>query len=201
MSPELEQVRFLGTTQQWHTDSCYRPIPSAGAVLHALTVPEDGGDTVWVNLAEVYRVLPDSLAERIRGRSARHNFVYMRSTRDLPPMKPEEEAAVPPVEHPLVRRHADGSDSLYISPVYMDAVTGIRDGDVGALVSELTDFATQPEFSYRHHWRAHDVLMWDNRRTMHRVMPYDVARVKRVMHRTTLAGTGPVVPAPLAAAG
>ncbi len=188
LPPGGERALFSSTVQFWHTDSSYRPVPAKGAVLHGIDIPGEGGDTLWVNMFAVYEALPPQLQARIEGRKSRNSFVFMRTSCNLPPMKPEEEETVPPVEHALVRRHPDGRKSLYLSPVYVDSITGLNFEESRALVEELTEFATQPQFTYRHQWRKDDVVMWDNRCTMHRVLPYDSAHVRRIMHRTTLAG-------------
>ena len=102
---------------------------------------------------------------------------------------------MPPVWQPMRRRHpVTGRTSLYISPIYNDAIEGLADDDAITLVNELTEFAARPEFVYRHRWSSDDVVMWDNRCTMHRVMPYDFGE-RRVMHRTTIVGDGPVIAA------
>ena len=103
-------------------------------------------------------------------------------------MNPEEQASVPPVQHKLIRTHPDGSQSLYISPVYMERILGLNELRSRDLVEELTEWATQERFVYEHAWQPHDVLMWDNTWTMHLVMPYDQGSQRRVMHRTAIAG-------------
>ena len=102
---------------------------------------------------------------------------------------------MPPVWHPMVRRHpVSGRKSLYISPIYNDEVEGLSAEETKALIDELFDFCGRPEFVYSHSWETDDVVMWDNRCTMHEVTPYDPAE-RRVMHRTTIVGTEPVVAA------
>ena len=184
-----EPVTFASLTWFWHTDSCYRAIPSKGAILHGLEVVEGGGgETRFANLKQALSQMGSELRARIEDLEARHSFVWMRTHRDLPPMKPEEAASVPPVRHKLIRNHRDGSQSLYISPVYMERIIGRGESESRALVEELTEWATQDRFVYEHSWRPHDVVMWNNTWTMHLVMPYDQARQRRVMHRTAIAG-------------
>ena len=186
-------ARFLTTTWMWHTDSCYRPVPSAGAVLHGIEVSSEGGETHFADLRAAWDEMPEALRGRVRDLSACHSYEFMRSRRDLPAMKPEEAAAVPAVRHPLVRSHPEsGRVSLYISPVYMQGIEGLDAAASDALIEELIAWATRERYVYRHVWRKDDVLMWDNRSTMHIVTPYDDANVRRVMHRTTIQGTGPV---------
>ena len=177
----------------WHTDSSYRPVPAKGAVLHAIEVVEKGGDTLFSDMCAAYQQMPKDLQNRIQSRRARHSFVYSRQLRNLPPMDPAEEAQVPPVDHPLVRRHPDGRRSLYASATYMERILGVSGSESRQLIEELMAWATQDRFVYRHRWRPHDVLMWDNRWTIHVVIPFDHARERRMMHRTTIAGTDAVI--------
>jgi len=188
-------VVYLSLVEFWHTDSGYRPIPSLGAILHGREVVEDGGETHFANLLAAHDALPEATRRRIEHIQARHSFEFSRSLRNLPPMKPEEAAAVPPAWHPLTRVHPDrgGRRSLYLNWPYIDAIEGLDFEASRRLIAELTEFAAQPQFVYRHRWRPHDILMWDNRVTMHQVTPYDAARRKRIMHRTALKGTEPVL--------
>ena len=189
---ESEGGRYSTLIWVWHVDSSYRPVPARGAVLHAIEVVERGGDTLFANMFAAYEQMPDGMKHRIRGLKTRHSFPFSRRQRNLPPMKPEEEALVPPVDHPLVRRHADGRLSLFVSATYMEGVVGLGEEESECLLGELMDWATQERFHYRHRWQAHDVLMWDNRGAIHVVEPYDHGAERRVMHRTTIAGTEPV---------
>ena len=187
-------MTFNSLTWFWHTDSCYRPIPSRGAILHGIEVVQGGGgETRFANLKQALAEMPAALRARIETLEARHSFVWMRTHRDLAPMKPEEAASVPAVRHKLIRNHGDGSQSLYISPLYMERIGGLDEDETRALVEELSEWASQDRFVYQHSWRRHDVVMWDNTWTMHLVLPYDQATKRRVMHRTAIAGTEAVL--------
>ncbi len=190
---ESEGGKYSTLIWVWHTDSSYRRVPSKGAVLHAIEVVERGGDTLFANMFSAYEEMPGELKERIRGLRVRHSFLFSRQLRGLPPMKLEEEAQVPPVDHPLVRRHGDGRLSLYVSATYMERVVGLEAAESEALLQELMEWSTQERFVYRHRWRVDDVLMWDNRGAIHVVEPFDHGRERRVMHRTTIAGTEEVL--------
>ncbi len=96
------------------------------------------------------------------------------------------------MDHPLVRRLRDGRLSLYVSGTYMERILGLGHAESRKLIEELMAWATQDEFVYRHRWHPHDVLMWDNRWCIHVVIPFDHGAERRVMHRTTIAGTEPV---------
>ena len=195
MSPDHPTVAQVSLAQRWHTDSSYRPSPSMGSILHGLEVTEEGGETCFTNMYAVYNALSDRLRDKVGGRKLRHDFEYLTTLAPVRPLTDEERAAMPPVWQPMRRRHpVTGRTSLYISPIYNDAIEGLADDDAITLVNELTEFAARPEFVYRHRWSSDDVVMWDNRCTMHRVMPYDFGE-RRVMHRTTIVGDGPVIAA------
>ena len=186
---ESDAVLFNSLTWSWHTDSCYRKIPSKGAILHGIEVVEGGGgETRFANLRQALEEMPSSLRGRIEGLKGQHSWSWMRSKSSLPPMTPEEEAQVPPVQHKLIRSHGDGSQSLYISPIYMRKIVGWDEEETRSLIEELTQWATQDRFVYEHSWLQHDVVMWDNTWTMHMVLPYDATSQRRIMHRTAIAG-------------
>ncbi|MEO9189588.1 MAG: TauD/TfdA family dioxygenase [Acetobacteraceae bacterium] len=195
MPPDHPTVKQVALAQFWHTDSSYRTIPCTGALLHGVQTSRTGGETQFTNLYQVYAELPDALKRRIAGRRARHNFGHLHTLADLKPLTEEEKAAMPPVWQPMVRKHpVTGRASLYISPIYNDEIEGMGAPEARSLLAELTEFAAQPRFVYRHRWEPDDVVMWDNRCTMHQVTPHDPTE-RRVMHRTTIVGTEPVMAA------
>jgi alpha-ketoglutarate-dependent taurine dioxygenase len=164
-------------------------------LLHGIEISRTGGVTQFINMYMVYDELPDALRHHVEGRRARHDFGNMHRLRDLKPLTEAEKAAMPPAWQPLVRRHpVTGRKSLYISPIYNDAVEHMDDAAARRLIEDLTEFAAQPRFMYRHHWSPDDVLMWDNRCTVHAVTPHDPTE-RRVMHRTTIVGDQPVLAA------
>jgi alpha-ketoglutarate-dependent taurine dioxygenase len=187
---DSEVVVYLSLTQDWHIDSSYRKVASKGSILHGIEVTEEGGETWLVNLADVLAALPPDLKMRIEGRTAIHDFLFARSLRpQLSPLPCDEAAKVPPTEHSLIRHHeVTGVPSIFLSPVYISAISGLSPVESRALVDDLTAFAEQDRFVYRHKWTRHDVLMWDNRSLMHAGRAYDAARQRRVMHRTSIAG-------------
>jgi alpha-ketoglutarate-dependent taurine dioxygenase len=193
MRPSEPSQKQLSSARQWHTDSSYRPMPSVGSLLHGIEISRTGGITQFINMYEVYEQLPENLRRQVEGRRARHDFGMLHRITGAPAPTAAEQAAMPAVWHPLVRRHpVSGRKSLYISSIYNDAVEGLDDEAARVLVEELSDFAAQPRFMYRHVWEPHDVLMWDNRCTVHAVTPHDPGE-RRVMHRTTIVGSEPVV--------
>ena len=193
MRPSEPSQKQLSSSRMWHTDSSYRPTPSVGSLLHGIEISRTGGITQFINMYMVYDDLPESLRRQVEGRKARHDFGMLARLVGSPPPTPEEQAAMPPVWHPMVRRHpVTGAKSLYISSIYNDAIEGLDDGAAAKLIEELTEFSSQPKYMYRHSWEPDDVLMWDNRCTVHAVTPHDPAE-RRVMHRTTIVGSEPVL--------
>ena len=190
---------YLKIVEFWHTDSAYRPIPSLGAVLRAVAVPESGGETLFANLFHAWEEMPDELRRRVVGKVGQFSYERIRDFADPGHRKltEVERAQVPAVTHSLTRRHPerDGRVSLYISPLNMEGIVGMTEAEGFALIDELTAWATQERFVYRHKWHEGDMLMWDNRCTIHQVMPYDRRNQRRTMHRTALVGREPVVPA------
>ncbi|GAB1723348.1 MAG: taurine dioxygenase [Nitrospira sp.] len=188
-----ERIKMLRLNWLWHIDSSYRELPIKGVVLRALHVAEEGGDTIFADNVTAFEKLPSVMKRRIESLRAIHNFAYLvRQQGD--DLRPEEAVSLPRTEHPLVRRHADGRRSLYLSPPYMEKIVGWSDADSHTLIHELMAWATQENFLFRHRWLPHDVIMWDNAWTMHRVTPYDVTRHIRAVHGVTILGEKPVLP-------
>jgi alpha-ketoglutarate-dependent taurine dioxygenase len=195
MPPDHPVAQQVALAQYWHTDSSYRQVPCTGALLHGVEVSRTGGETQFTNMYMVYDALPEALKRQIEGRKALHDFGHMHTQAKLKPLTEDEKAAMPAVWQPMVRKHpVTGRKSLYISPIYNDAVEGMTPEAARKLIKELTAIAGEPRFIYTHRWETDDVLMWDNRCTMHQVTPFD-PRERRVMHRTTIMGQDPVMAA------
>ncbi len=182
----------------WHSDISYREFPSLGSLLYAHQIPPQGGDTLFTNMYAAYDALSDEMTARIDGLEAVHGYtqIYELSEHaagsDRRPLTEEQKAKVPPVVHPIVRTHPEtGRKALYVSPGLTIGIAGMDEEESGALLDELHEHSTRPEFVYRHRWRRHDVLFWDNRCTMHVVTGYD-PKYTRHMHRTTVKGDRPV---------
>lgn len=196
MPQESKGWRYMNLTWLWHTDSSFREVPSMGSILHGLEVPPEGGDTLFANMYAVYDALSDDMKERIQGLRVLHSHDQVLSHDQKLKQATGDYTELPPVSHPLVRRHpVTGRRSLFLSPHTMVRIEGMNEDEGRALLDELTRFATEDRFVYRHRWRQDDVIFWDNRCTMHAVMPYDNANHRRVMHRTTIVGDGPVLAA------
>jgi len=176
----------------WHTDKSYHAVPSLMTLLHAKELPPDGGDTQFANMVMAYDALSDGTKRRIAGMRVVHSWAASRRRAGAPPPSEIEMAERPPVEHPLVRTHPEtGAKTLYIGN-HASHILGMPEGEGDAFLQELLDHATQPRFVYTHHWQAGDLVMWDNRCLLHRALAnYEMARHRRVLHRTVVTGTVP----------
>jgi len=188
------QAVFLRGTERWHTDSSFREIPCLCTMLYAVEVPESGGETQFANMYAAFKSLPISLRDEIDDKNLVHSYVYSRANNPgrMDPMSPEEESKYPPVTHPWVRTHADGRKSLYMG-AHVSHVEGMDPDEGRALIQEVLAGATEERFVYQHVWQANDLVVWDNRSTLHRLRPYEITKHRRVMHRVTVAGVDPVV--------
>ena len=190
LDPDHPIVMYYNAlTKPWHTDGSYRAVPSFASMLHALEVAPEGGETCFANAIAAYEALPGDVKARIAGKWMVHSYEFTRYYEArLPPLSSKERADFPPATHPLVRVHDDGRKSLYISGNVAYYVGGMALEEGKALHRYLIDWVTQPRFVYVHKWTVGDVVMWDNRPTLHRVMPYD-PKYRRVLQRTELKGT------------
>jgi taurine dioxygenase len=175
----------------WHADMTYTENPPMGAILHALEVPPSGGDTYWANLYLAYETLPATLKKRIDGRNAIHDATYNSAgliRKGYAELTDPRKA--PGAQHPLVRTHPETSrKSLFLGRRRNSYVVGLELAESEALLDELWAHATRPELTFRQQWRAGDVLMWDNRCTLHRRDPFDPS-ARRLMHRTQIKSPG-----------
>ena len=184
-----------GAGMGFHTDGEDKVVPNAGSFLYAKLVPPEGGDTLFADMRAAYAALPDDVKHKIAGRRGRFSRADMHAINypSMRPYTPEELAVRPDVYHPLVRRHdKSGAVSLYIGRWACD-IEGLPKDEGRALVAWLQEFARQDRFVYRHRWCDGDAVLWDNRCTQHCATPFDEARYTRLMHRTTLEGTAPVM--------
>lgn len=177
---------------RWHTDKSYHPVPPMMTALYAVELPPEGGDTAFANTALAYAALPEETRRRIAG--CRVVFRWGASARDLEmaALPRERLRENPPVHHPLVRTHPDtGQKALYLGN-HASHILGMEEGEGAALLSELLEHATRPQFVYTHRWRIGDLVIWDNRCLLHRaVANFEMGRYRRVLHRSVVGGTVP----------
>lgn len=189
--PDDERAIYNAGNRLWHSDSSFKRVPAMASLLSGREVPPEGGETEYADLRGAWDALPADRKRGLESLVAEHSFVYSRGLIGYDQFTDAERAAVPPVPQAVVRTHpATGRKALYLGS-HASHVIGRPVEEGRALLRELLEFATQPRFVYRHVWRQHDLVMWDNRCALHRGRPWDERRYRRVMHRTTVAGAGP----------
>lgn len=189
----LEDGRIYIPGEGYHTDHSNDAEPPKATALHAVKLPASGGDTQFVNMCEAYDALPAAMKARIDRLQARHVYQSKHSARKLPQLPGErKEIADTSVIHPLVRTHAaSGRKAIYLNPIRIEEIVGIPDAEALSLLDELLAHATKVRFEYRHTWRPGDVVIWDNRRLLHKANgDYPVAQV-RYLYRLMLKGEKP----------
>lgn len=169
----------------FHTDKSYMRIPALATFLYGAEVPPEGGDTLFSNMFTAYEALPADVKRKIEGLVALHSLEFSNQTSNNKLTRAEFDRA-PPIGHPLVRRHPQtGRKSLYCG-LNAWRIEGWSDEDSRELLDYLNDFATQPQFVYAHKWRKNDLVVWDNRCTLHAATPFDAGKYLRIMHRTVV---------------
>jgi len=176
------------TAMRWHTDRSWRPDPVTATLLYGVEIPSEGGDTLFCNTAKAYEALPEDLKHRIDSMKVIHSVEYSRMTGGGPLATESELKIAPPQAHPLARTHpVTGKRAIYTG-CHAWKIEGMPEQEGRELLDYLMSFATQDRFVYRHRWRRHDLLMWDNRCTFHSATPYDTRKELRTMYRTVVAG-------------
>ena len=186
-----EARKIARGAERFHTDSSFNRLPTKWSLLLGHIVPPEGGDTHFIDTRAAYDALPQATKDRIEGLVAIHDFWRARERLvGLTGTTAEQRAGLPPVMHPLVRKMPYGRKALYIGG-HAVAIDGMADEEGQALLDELYDFATQPRFIYVHRWRPADLVIWDNRCTLHRATPLENDAYKRDVRRTTINEYGP----------
>jgi taurine dioxygenase len=179
----------------WHTDYSYRQEPVMGTMLYAVEVPAEGSDTLLADIVAAYNALPAERRAALDPLVVHHSFRHFMETRvyGKAETSPELFRDNPDVFHPLIRKHpADGRNALWVSTGTVKGIVGMPEPDGTALVEEMVAFATREQFIYRHKWRVGDVLMWDNRCTLHTGTLFDDTKYIREMHRLWVKGDRPL---------
>ena len=177
----------------WHSDSSSKVVPAKYSLLHARSIPSKGGNTEFADMRAAYDALDEEVKAEIEDLICEHSQVYSRLQLGFTEFTEDEYARFKPVRQRLVRTHpSTGRKSLYLAS-HAGAIVGWPRPEAMALLKDLTEHATQREFVYAHRWSVNDLVMWDNRRTMHRARPFP-AHEPRDVRRTTLVGDGPTAP-------
>ena len=180
--------------QLWHSDSSFRATPAKYSILSGRAVATVGGDTEFADMRAAYDALDDRTKAEVEDLVCEHSLIYSRGSLGFDDLTAEERAAFVPVRQRLVRRHPmTGRRSLFLSS-HIGGIIGWPVPEARAFLRDLTEHATDRRFVYAHRWQQYDLVMWDNRQTMHRVRRFDESQV-RDMRRTTVAGDAPTVQA------
>jgi taurine dioxygenase len=201
LSNEVEDGKAVGLADAgtyWHSDLSYKAQPSRTTILYGITIPDEGGDTLFINMVRAYDDLSDDIKCRIAGLKAEHNYAYRSNklARELGNRKeltPEQLRETPTVVHPVVRTHpSTGRKALYINPGFTVRLLGLPEDEARELMQELFDHCTQPKYILRYKWRKGDLVLWDNAATMHHATTRDLDPAKhRTLWRTIVSGDEP----------
>jgi alpha-ketoglutarate-dependent 2,4-dichlorophenoxyacetate dioxygenase len=182
------QALVARANQLWHTDSSFKATPALASVLSARVIPPSGGETEFASTRLAWERLDPTLRSRLANAVAWHDYGHSRGRISPELMTPAERAALPPVRWRMAWRNpANDRTALYVAS-HAFTIDGMPPDEAQALLARLIDEATLPELTYLHRWRAGDVVMWDNRATMHRGRPWP-ADLPRHMVRTTISAT------------
>jgi taurine dioxygenase len=197
LSNRMEDGKPVGAHNDgigWHTDYSYKEKPVMATTLYAVTVPAEGSDTLLADCVAAWNTLSPERQAELDGKVVHHSYQYFMRTREYGARELSDElkAANPDVYHPLVRTHpANGRKALWPSTGTVIEVMGMPKEEGLELVQELVEFVTEDRFVYRHKWRVGDVLMWDNRCTLHTGTLFDDTKYIREMHRLWVRGDKP----------
>ncbi len=180
----------------WHSDSSFKPTPAKYSMLHARVLPPDPPPTEFADMRAAWDALPTAMQQQLRGMVTDHSLIYSRAQLGFDDFTEEEKVKCTPVPQRLVRRHAgSGRLSLYLS-AHIGTIHGMPRPEAMALIRELTEHATQRQFVFAHQWQPGDMVMWDNRCTMHRARPFADKTHARDMRRVTLSDSAPTLEQP-----
>ena len=196
--PKETAWQYLSQSWRWHTDSSFREVPSKGSILHGIETTNAGGNTLFANMYAAYDALDGDTKEQIKSLWVIHDHDYILSL--SPELSKKQNQGqyddLPPVKHPLVQIHpVTRKRCLLLSPHTMVNIVGMEEAAGRSLLDRLIAHATEARFVYRHVWEPHDIIMWDNRCTMHSVEPFDNVNIRRIMHRVRLSGENKPIPA------
>ena len=172
----------------WHSDSSYKAVPAKYSLLSGRIVTEEGGETQFADMRAAYDELDDKAKALIEGMVCNHSLLHSRGSLGFDDLTEEETRNFTPVRHSLSRTHpVSGRKSIYLS-AHIGQILGLPRPEAMCLIRDLTEAATQREFVYSHKWQQYDLVIWDNRQTMHRVTAFNDVDEIRDMRRTTVAG-------------
>jgi alpha-ketoglutarate-dependent 2,4-dichlorophenoxyacetate dioxygenase len=172
--------------QLWHSDSSFQQPAARYSMLAAVQVPPSGGDTEFADLRAAYDALPEETKREIDGLEAEHYALHSRFLLGDTDYTEEQKAALPPVWWPLVRTHPGSGRKVLFAGIHARAIKGWTLAEGRMLLMDLLEHATQPQFVYAHKWRPNDLVIWDNRSTLHRGRRFDLTQPRELRRATTL---------------
>lgn len=179
--------------QLWHSDSSFKATPAMYSMLHARVIPPNGGETEVADMRAAWDQLPEETKSAIKDLVVEHSLLYSRAVLGFTEFTDEERQTFAPVQQRLVRYLVEtGRHSLFLS-AHIGRIAGMPVPESLALIRDLMEHATDRRFVYRHHWHVNDLLMWDNRTTMHRGRPFEDKRYPRDMRRVTTMDKAPTL--------
>ncbi len=186
-----DRPRLFGLGNRlWHSDSSFKVVPAKYSLLSARSIPSKGGNTEYADMRAAYDALDEETKAEVEGLVCEHSQIFSRSILGFTDFTDEERERFKPVRQCLVRTHpVTKRRSLYLSS-HAGGIVGWPVPEARSFLRDLVEHATQRQFVYAHKWAAADLVMWDNRQTMHRARPFP-ANEPRDMRRTTLMGDGP----------
>jgi taurine dioxygenase len=179
-------------TLAWHTDGSWRRRTGQATIIYGEVMPRRGGETHFCDMYGAYERLDSAWKQRIANLRAVHNLDFSRNRRHgEDPMTDEQRRATPPVDHPVVRTHPQTKRKCLFLGDHAESIVGMPYEEGRALIDELNALAPHPDLTYEHRWQPGQLLVWDNRCTMHRATPYDPVSEGRVIRRCTVLGDIP----------
>jgi taurine dioxygenase len=205
--PEHPEVRVLSNAKKkgklvgtfngghyWHSDLSFLPETGYVTILYGVDCPAEGADTLFADMRAVYDALPDETRAKLDGQQAIHdrNFRYAELYPERPPLTPEQIAHVQPATHPAIRTHPNtGRKSVFLVKEMVSTIGDLDETESRALLEEIEAFMEDGDFTYGHKWQVGDLVIWDNRSTLHTATPYDTAKYSRTLYRTQVKGDAP----------
>jgi alpha-ketoglutarate-dependent 2,4-dichlorophenoxyacetate dioxygenase len=175
--------QYLLGNRLWHTDASFQDPPGRYSMLYSVVVPPVPSDTEFADMRSAYDTLTDDVKAKLEGLRAQHSIAYSRAMLGFEFTEKESQTLKGAV-HPLIRTLPYGRKSLYLAS-HASSIIDWPLPEARLLLRDLTEHATQPQFVYRHSWRVGDLVIWDNRATMHRGMPFDDTKYRRELRRVT----------------
>lgn len=185
MKPDARRRLDGLANRLWHTDASFRAVPGGLSMLYAHVIPEEGGDTEFADLRAAYDALPETKKKELEGLVAEHSIWRSREQLGVVQYTDEERASLPPVPQRVVRTHPGSHRRTLYLAAHASHILGLPVADGRLIILDLIEHATQPRFVHAHRWAKGDLVIWDNRCTMHRARPFDTTKVRDLRRVTT----------------